>query len=55
MKTLLAIIGFLAFVLIAGSVGALEQDIIGFGQCFIQSAIGLAILGGIAYLTTWRE
>lgn len=40
----LGIIGTLGFFGLLGSVGALEQDNIGMGQFFIQSAISVAML-----------
>lgn len=42
-RKILDIIGFLAFMYMIGSVGALECNTIGLWQCFVQSAIGLTV------------
>ena len=42
-KLALMLLCIAAFILIIGSVGALDNGNIGFGQCFVQSAIGLAV------------
>ena len=36
--------GIIGFILLVGTVGALERGNIGMVQCLVQSAIGLALL-----------
>ena len=40
-----AVLGFTGFFVVLYSVGSLEQDLIGFAQFFIQSIIGLTLMG----------
>lgn len=35
---------FAGLIIVIGSCGALENDIIGFGRCFVQSIIGLVMM-----------
>ena len=44
-RTILAVIGLAGFFLMLGSVGAFDQDHIGFKQLLIQAAIGLSMMG----------
>lgn len=49
-RATVAIIGLLGFILMLGTCGALEQDLIGFRQFFIQSAIGFAMMCGSIHI-----
>ena len=45
LRTVIATVAFLGFLIVLGSAGALENDSISVARYFIQSAIGLAMLG----------
>ena len=42
------VVALLGFLLVLGSVGALELDVIAFGQFAIQAGIGLLMVGQVA-------
>lgn len=44
------IVSFLGFMFMYGTVGAMDQDTISLTQGIIQSAIGLTLFGGAAYI-----
>ena len=49
-QNIYCIIALSGFILMLGSVGALEQNVITFGRCIMQSAIGLLLFAVGAFI-----
>jgi uncharacterized membrane protein YciS (DUF1049 family) len=55
MKSIYGIICLLGFILVAGTVGAMEQDTISFQQAILQSGAGLVLFAGAGKLGGFVE
>lgn len=49
-ESVCGVISFLGFLLLIGTVGAMEQDTITMGRGFLQSVICMSIFAGAAYI-----
>lgn len=54
-KTILGVVGFLAFFYTLGTVGAVETDAISLGTGFIRSMVGVSIFGACVTLNNWID
>lgn len=54
-ENICGVVSFLGFLLLMGTVGAMENDNITLGRGFLQAVISLAIFAGAAYLGGYMD